>query len=328
MPRLRALIIMVAAANADNLRGLPHAIVRARGVYVDPTKVTDPITANTVLMVSFNLGYMHFFRNWVCHAQRLGLKYLAWPEETGAHRAVMDSDACRDNCTLYFSPHLSTMFSITPKPSDFRWMTFNAISKFKFVSVLSALRLGAHIWFSDVDIAFIRDPWPFMLEVQGDGRCDYVFQTNNRQLGSLYRRGSAGNTGFHFFRASPLVKDFLNQSISFMYRNKELDDQTLFWDHLNRADYDLINETSSRWQSVNCGQSQSTNCKKLQICPLDSSLFTIGKANESFLREHASIIYHANYLVGSGEKRDALSQRGLWLLQASACQSFPTDRYP
>ena len=107
MPRLRALIIMVAAANADNLRGLPHAIVRARGVYVDPTKVTDPITANTVLMVSFNLGYMHFFRNWVCHARRLGLKYLAWPEETGAHKAVMDSDACRDDC-IYSSSHRDT----------------------------------------------------------------------------------------------------------------------------------------------------------------------------------------------------------------------------
>ena len=40
--------------------------------------------AGTVLVTSFNAAYFTFFANWACHVERLGLRYLAWPQDARA----------------------------------------------------------------------------------------------------------------------------------------------------------------------------------------------------------------------------------------------------
>ena len=160
------------------------AVGKASGVYIDAARAPDNVTNHTVLVVSFNHGYVQFFENWACHARRLGLKYLAWPDEPLAYDATSRNGACagRDpGCTLYFSSALSASHPIDGVSANFRQPNFNLLTKFKFISVLTTLRRGRNVWlpsrvvgmlafgdnvatpprrFSDVDIAFIRDPWP------------------------------------------------------------------------------------------------------------------------------------------------------------------------
>ena len=140
-----------------------------------------------------------FFENWACHARRLGLEYLAWPDEPGARDKAASSGACataRAGCTLFFARSLSATYPVNGTESRFRSGNFNRISKFKFVSVLAALRRGSHVWFSNVDIAFIRDPWP-EIHAQSAG-ADYVFQQNRPRHGHEWNF-TEGNTAFTGF---------------------------------------------------------------------------------------------------------------------------------
>ncbi len=231
------------------------AVRKASGVYIDAARAPDNVTNHTVLVVSFNYGYVQFFENWACHARRLGLKYLAWPDEPLAYDAASRNGACagRDpGCTLYFSSALSASHPIDGVSANFRQPNFNLLTKFKFISVLTTLRRGRNVWFpscvvgmlafrdnvatpprrfSDVDIAFIRDPWPAIKNCT-DG-ADYVMQPNNPHHEQWRLRHHEANTGFHWFRSSTTVLTILDEAIEAMYTNSNIDDQTLFWDHLH-----------------------------------------------------------------------------------------------
>ena len=87
---------------------------------------------------------------------------------------------------------------------------------FKIQAVKLILQNGLDAWFCDVDVVFLRDPWPFFARATPPrfnrrGRaaqptCDYEYAANEHCADSLrVQQADAtaeGNTGFHLFVSS------------------------------------------------------------------------------------------------------------------------------
>ena len=159
----------------EDAASLSRALSRAKGVYVTsegretarrrPARATAyaSLARDTVLVVAFNLGYVRFLENFACHARRLGLKFLAWAAEAEAAAAAARSFACAEadaHCVLYHAPALAEASKLTADHAEFRSEGFNRISHFKLLIVMAILRRNVNVWFSDVDVGFIRDPRP------------------------------------------------------------------------------------------------------------------------------------------------------------------------
>ena len=98
--------------------------------------------------------------------------------------------------TLFFSEGVTGTLDVPTAEATFRQPAFNQMSVFKLVIVHVLLQSArVNVWFSDVDIVFVADPWPAFRHRQA---CDYEFQPNSRD----YDGAGEGNTGFHKFKSS------------------------------------------------------------------------------------------------------------------------------
>ncbi|KAJ1461515.1 hypothetical protein M885DRAFT_507567 [Pelagophyceae sp. CCMP2097] len=313
---------------------LTRALTRATGVYVNaPGRrrlravagggALD--AARTVLVVSFNSAYFRFFENWSCHSMRLGLKYLAWPQERRAAERARAYLAARPgrarHGTLFYSKFVADQLEVAGGPATFRSANFNALSNFKLVILHSILRRGNHVWFSDVDVAFIHDPWVAMAQARDGLDCDYQFQPDTRGTFEYEEGGPSGNTGFHFLRARAKMTRLVAAVLSLSFGRRRFDDQANFWFYLHHLpDNQLVTLRSTRvhWEVAfpKRAAAPPPTDGQLRICPLPHATFPCGQKVGDFdylVRERSALV-HANWLVGRDAKRDALDKLGLWLI--------------
>ena len=91
---------------------------------------------------------------------------------------------------------------------------------------LSILRLGVNVWLSDVDIAFIRDPWPaFQLALP----CELEVFATWKRPGLLEPSNlHSFNSGFARMRANGSVAALLEDTLEHSFRRGwKFDDQKL-----------------------------------------------------------------------------------------------------
>ena len=177
----------------------------------------------------FHPRVLTFFANWACHVERLGLRYLAWPQDARAAGLVerfLEPDGHGRFGTLFFSEGVTGTLDVPTAEATFRQPAFNQMSVFKLVIVHVLLQSArVNVWFSDVDIVFVADPWPAFRHRQA---CDYEFQPNSRD----YDGAGEGNTGFHKFKSSAPTLDAL-KLLADASRRPDIDDQTIFWSRWN-----------------------------------------------------------------------------------------------
>ena len=109
--------------------------------------------------------------------------------------------------------------------------------KLELVGIL--LRLGYDVLFSDVDVAFIRDPFPFLIrdshfEFQGNNRFNLQFRCDENEPGNsgiTFKRVSVVYVcaGFYFAKAqAPTIATFA-AALDSCHIHPNLDDQTLLF---------------------------------------------------------------------------------------------------
>lgn len=266
---------------------LTLAVLKTEGVYAEPplSSTTYANSLRVVLVTSFNAAYLDLYLNWACRARTLGLKHLVWPQdrqtavnlqERFGRDGGMDHDGGgtefdgnKAPSMLFFSESMSRFLKLGPWSASFRSRAFNRISVFKLLAVKFLLQRNVDVWFCDVDVVFLRDPWPYFgratpprsrhsyasnpkakiapqsyprvddSDFPDYGRpCDYEYAANEHCTDSKrVQRADAtaeGNTGFHLLMSSWHTSRLLDDTLDLAHALPDLDDQTLLWRAMRR----------------------------------------------------------------------------------------------
>ena len=342
---VRFVDVDIAESEREELRG---AVSRAAGIYADREKrlasAGDPSSA--LLVVSFNRAYVAFYESWACHAARLGLRHLAWPvDASGAAKAR--EGLSRDGGgggggggELFFSHALADQLRLGSDASGFRQREFNALSVAKLVIVRVLLvRTGLSVWFSDVDVAFARDPWPALRH--DAPACDYVFAPNRADWDGARAATREGNTGFHVFRRGRGALELLRRALALAGDDPSKDDQFVVWAVLNRrgANVTVVRagelDTAAPAAPAALGGGERAAARdaaaddgRLRACALPIELFPTGnliapqrrarrELDRTFLasgKMRGALAVHANFVAGRAQKVELLELCGLWAI--------------
>ena len=197
-----------APAGSDPSR-LPNTIASSMGVYAGSNHAEHDI-----IVLSANYGYLDFLVNWVCTSGNvLNLKYLvvAQDEQLYAHLRNSTDLPVLDGQQLGVSGSAGEAWFATEG--------FNQISVMKLKAVIAILRqlllsfpphghAAPHVLFSDVDIVWKRDPFPYLRR-----DVDLEIQNDNQHGRAEFNPGDDLCTGFYYMRASNRTIDLLERSL-------------------------------------------------------------------------------------------------------------------
>ena len=111
----------------------------------------------TIILIPANLGYIQFALNLVCSLRRLKIRHYAL--------LAMDNEVLREfqkrRLPVYVDPDLPF---VTSKSAQWAEANFHKLVCTKLVPVINLLKLGYNVLFTDADIVWRRDPFPFVKE--------------------------------------------------------------------------------------------------------------------------------------------------------------------
>ena len=219
------------------------AIEWARGVYRDRARQAGG-SSKMILLTTANSGFTTFLLAWMCRAYEFGLKFVVHAQDTRLHEMLSTETHRGGKFKGGFSTFYEPWLSGTAAYGEFGENTYLHTSCIKARVLLAVLELagssdaaaqhtrqtkkdisgsGRHrnttgaakiasgVWFSDPDIAFLRDPTPWFEYGAG---CDLQYQINdqnNKPLpeavgklieGSAFNSAGGGNSGFTLWRYS------------------------------------------------------------------------------------------------------------------------------
>lgn len=314
-------------ARAAGIYSAPHTVNSVAGW---PSESQSDISAeHTVLVVTFNTGYIDFFENWATRAVEMGLTFMAWPQdETAAEQSVTICERLRPGLGAHVFFSKAATRGTSKRPTEFRKAAFNHISALKFYMVQAILAEGYHAWLSDVDVGFISDPWPVMLTWRAGLNCDYQFQPNGVDYNESVSN-CEGNTGFHLIRNTVAGRGLIDAGIAENARVSGLDDQTNFWNVLNRNSRVLVARADDMeyWRDIDLptiARGFKPPANAAVLCPLPHQLFQTGCYHCK--DEEKWVILHANFRVGRDRKQRFLQKHSLWTVQTLSKWPSPTAR--
>lgn len=122
------------------------------GYYIDKNK--NVALKNVLLIAGVNNGYKEFLRNFKCHTDSLGIKFLPISLDEGIYKYITSNNIS----PTYLLNDIPGRDKVQSEPSKFGGQNFNLIGCRKMEVVAAALSLGYDVIFSDVDIGYISDP--------------------------------------------------------------------------------------------------------------------------------------------------------------------------
>lgn len=233
-----------------------------------------------IICACVNHGYASgpLMRNFVQSIYRIG---------RGEHLllAALDDGAFSILKTLHGSVLRWNATSL-PTPTEesilFRKFGWKAIVFSKIALVRELAEQNVDILFSDVDVIFIEDPLPLLLQLNVD---DFAFQSDVSHGGN-WREPSTLCSGLYFARPTQAVQKTLSLTASDL--EHFAGDQPFLRHRLG-------------------------NLKTARYLMLDPEFFPNGNVWAKSPPDNPVAI-HFNYIVGEHKKADAMKRAGLWLL--------------
>ena len=350
-------IVAGTSSPADTLAfALPHeeelqlkeAVEYAKGIYVSPATAPHGQAAkaakNTLMLTTCNDGWTEMLHSFGCLARELGIKGLVFVQEQTLwerlQRVPMSADeqanSFRTSLTPYFSPTFAEHYKVGTKAATFKKAMFNRAGVLKLHAVLVVLRLGVNVWLSDMDVAFIRNPWPaWNLALPCDMDMIAYFHTEISSSESF----KDFSTGFFRARANWLTMSFLEEAIDLSAKKPREVEQVLAnivfqkWRSLNRTlllqqsdASDNMHDPAApskerplRWCSVNA---KCTHPNGLLRLSADQVNEWRNLPPEQVTSTGPPTVFHPNFLIGVGSKLTVLNNSGLWTTYSSSggCQ--------
>lgn len=114
--------------------------------------------ANTVMVASANYGYLDFILNWICNTRAVGnYRPLLVAQDTSLHTHIMERQL---PVASFLGSHINVS-SFSRATNFYEGSGFAKVSMMKVIAARAILESGRDVFFSDVDVAFAKDPLPF-----------------------------------------------------------------------------------------------------------------------------------------------------------------------
>jgi hypothetical protein len=143
------------------------ALEKKAGVYKRSTESRSGADLQkTIILTAASMPYKEFLFNFKCHLDRLALQFLSVSLDAELH-ADLNNRGFNDGVTYLLSISAGNNFKSGQElPQDsgpvFGSRQFNVFACSKLNIVHAALLMGYSVVFSDVDVAWVRDPLPYI----------------------------------------------------------------------------------------------------------------------------------------------------------------------
>jgi hypothetical protein len=149
------------------LEALLTQVTKAAGVYVDPLRQKG--FEKTVVVTGCNYGFLNHLHNFKCFADRLGIKFLVVSMDQQTHSYLTNHTTM-----ISYYTGAGKVGEVGTGSVEFRSKEFNILTAKKKEAVHDILRLGYNVLFSDTDVVWVQDPFPYVLWTN----VDYVHSVN------------------------------------------------------------------------------------------------------------------------------------------------------
>ena len=164
-----------------------------------------------VTLVIVDYPVLNMFINYYNSAKRVGIHNIL--------PIALDEQAYHELKIMEIPVYLDTSISAATKhESGFLTQDFKLKGKMKFISALKVLRLGYAVLLSDIDIYFIKNPFPYLDCIE----CDFEVQKDHPE------DHSSISVGFVIFRPTQRTIEFLEILIEKLEYDRTLWDQKTF----------------------------------------------------------------------------------------------------
>lgn len=210
------------------------------------TREMRPELQKVVIVTAANSPYFDQVVNFACWLERLDMKAMVFSLDRSLHERIVGMYRDTDSTTQSVGPEIKNPTDLARDPDpvllsalwdvgglssvgEYRTKQFHAVTTTKLSVTKVLLEMGYDVLFIDVDVALLRDPFPYLLWEN----VDYVHSVNKLCPDSdkwlIYAENEEGNTGFHFIRASNASIRLFDAVISDAPNWPNIDDQNIFW---------------------------------------------------------------------------------------------------
>lgn len=272
------------------LESLPKLLLDFKSKMGNPMHANGTRRAVTVMVA--NEGVMDLALNFICSAEAAGIDLTTVAMFVGTEE---DVDLVENmGAKAIYSPALGSM----PKRAANMYLdaTFSRMMWFKTTSVFLAIEAGFDVLFQDVDLVWIRDPIPYLRELDADI--------------------SFMDDGARTPRYTPF---FVNSGFFFVKNNKRT---KYFQEKMMKSGASEIGRTHSHQSVLIKHLSEAYHLIGLKVILLDKDLFPSGEAYHERKRYLQTIIdrtftpfvFHMCWTSSRDEKVTYFQQTGLWFL--------------
>lgn len=290
-PGLKAVIMLT--ATSQFLTYLMNAICNLRRVQL----------ADYVVVSAFDKETYYFIRNQVCYNQSLCL--TNWRSAARLDPVMgLHYKACRGLCAflqgvaVFYEPLVLDGQVLGTVGCEFLDPCYEAITKLKPVSVLRALKKGVAVLFSDVDIIYFQNPFPYLVPF---GPGNLIFQSDIPTEDLPPRRTIC--TGFYFARPEEPTMRLIDKVLNLTPEKGDWSDQAVF------------DRLLCSYLDGECDEMRNSGVK---IGMLEPRKFPNGAVYKYWeapnVREACAdcVIIHNNFVVGRDAKLMRQKKAGFW----------------
>lgn len=293
---------------SNNLSEMASIIAKAASLDQSPhLGMNCEVLNSAVLILSANMAYADMTCNFLCRLAKLSksFKYVVIAQDATFYKFL------QANKIPSIAGNLMHPIS-TGRAQKFRSAGFNAISIAKIIAVRIVLELGYNVLFSDVDIAWKKNPISFL-----SADVDLLIQSNSEK--NIFLLDDEPNTGFYFLRSNDRSMALLDDTIDRASKDPRIDDQTHFanalrdW-RLSKKAILIMEEKTPPWIY--------NSYRPFTFKVLDLYQFQNGKVAHKWyskkitspdnIKEQDIVLVHANFMFGHRSKKTFLKTHHLW----------------
>ena len=276
------------------------------GVY---RKQACPKYTKDVIVMVANYGVLDFIVNWMCSYDTSNIKFVVVSLDKKLHdhiqkyTKITSIDGSRFNA------------SAGSKTSNFMTGEFNTISHMTVKCIHGILSEGYNVFFTDVDVAWLRDPIPYF---QRDVDFEFQSENYNLEVGKI-------NTGFYYARSNARSIAFMEDVVQYTAMHPE--------QHNQQRISDKITTMEKRSEAVFVlSNSTSVDKEILTFRQLSPMLFATGCRffKEDYFKRMSEaglppVVMHFNCIGKADKKRERMKSYGMWRVAKSEVSCGGSD---
>lgn len=298
-------------ASSGSIAHLQHLLIQ---ISPDPDENHQMSTANPpklIVILAVNYAYRHLALNFICNLRRLHLSnYLVLAMDSSVYQFLRTNGANVFHHVVNTSPG-RRLLSQPDDPNLFGTASFLETSRRKSMLVQTVLQLGYSVVFSDVDVVWLKNPIPILIQHSED----FVLQSDTAYPKTDPLNFNV-NSGFYLVRSNVRTVTTLKAIVKYSAAIRR-SEQKAFNYVLCGAFKEDVGGPGKREGSDRCRYRRAGTTARV----LSLQSFPNG-SDPSFwngTKPHLdAVVVHANYVEGRLRKIERIRKLGFWFFDEDA----------